>query len=52
MATSDQCPFLYQVEGIDLNPAKIKMDLLSAFDHIVIYAQKKSWYLSICFAVR
>lgn len=41
MATSDQYPCLYQVEGIELIPAKIKMDLLSAFDHIVIYAQKK-----------
>lgn len=42
MAISDQYPCLYQVGDIDLIPAKIKMDLLSAFDHfIVIYVQKK-----------
>lgn len=41
MAIRDQHPCLHQAEGIDLIPAKTKMDLLSAFDHvIVIHVQK------------
>lgn len=41
MAATHQYPCLPQVEDTDLIPAKIKMDLLSAFDHFSIFVQKK-----------
>lgn len=41
MAAAHQYPCLSQVEDTDLIPAKIKMDLLSAFGHFNICAKKQ-----------